>query len=132
MKNISFHFYLCKQHYSFPRSTRLLDVVLHKDRGETIGPYIELLYELANHVDSFHSAGWIFRCLRAKNVWILESQVRYKKNTISCRSLNAFFQFSLYKLLYWIFIFLWDVYCVSSFRKDNNQLWYQSSVNTAR
>ncbi|XP_056018425.1 uncharacterized protein LOC125672350 isoform X2 [Ostrea edulis] len=63
-------------HYKFPRSTHLLDIVLHKQRGETIGPYIELLYELANHVDSFHSAGWIFRCLRAKNVWILETKKR--------------------------------------------------------
>ncbi|XP_048764539.2 uncharacterized protein LOC125672347 isoform X2 [Ostrea edulis] len=63
-------------HYKFPRSTHLLDIVLHKERGETIGPYIELLYELANHIDSFHSAGWIFRCLRAKNVWILETKKR--------------------------------------------------------
>lgn len=65
-----------KLHYRFPRSTHLLDVVLHKDLGENIGPYIELLYELANHVDSFHSAGWIFRCLRAKHVWILKSKTR--------------------------------------------------------
>nr|XP_022314944.1 fibroblast growth factor receptor 4-like [Crassostrea virginica] len=63
-----------KLHYRFPRSTRLLDIVLHKDRGETISPYIELLYELANHMDTFHSAGWIFRSLRAKNVWILETK----------------------------------------------------------
>ena len=54
----------------------LLDIVLHKDRGETIGPYIELLYELANHVDTFHSAGWILRCLRAKHVWINTPKVR--------------------------------------------------------
>ncbi|XP_056018429.1 uncharacterized protein LOC130054076 [Ostrea edulis] len=63
-------------HYKFPRSTHLLDKVLHKERGDTIGPYIELLYELAKHIDSFHSAGWIFRCLRAKNVWILETKKR--------------------------------------------------------
>nr|XP_022316810.1 fibroblast growth factor receptor 2-like [Crassostrea virginica] len=63
-----------KLQYRFPRSTRLLDIVLHKDRGETIGPYIELLYELANQLDTFHSAGWIFRSIRAKNVWILETK----------------------------------------------------------
>ncbi|XP_062579234.1 uncharacterized protein LOC134241172 [Saccostrea cucullata] len=63
-------------HYKFPRSTHLLDIVLHKERGQMIGPYIELLYELANHIDSFHTAGWIFRCLRAKNVWILETKKR--------------------------------------------------------
>ncbi|XP_048759383.2 uncharacterized protein LOC125668981 [Ostrea edulis] len=61
-------------HYKFPRSRHLLDIVLHKERGDTIGPYIELLYELAKHIDSFHSAGWIFRCLRAKNIWILETK----------------------------------------------------------
>ena len=65
------------KHYRFPKSRHLLDIVLHKERGETIGPYIELLYELVNHVDSFHSEGWIFRCLRAKNVWILEKKVSY-------------------------------------------------------
>ncbi|XP_048760860.2 uncharacterized protein LOC125670011 isoform X2 [Ostrea edulis] len=61
-------------HYKFPRSTHLLDIALHKQRGDTIGPYIELLYELANHIDFFHSAGWIFRSLRAKHVWILETK----------------------------------------------------------
>ncbi|XP_061187066.1 uncharacterized protein LOC133195224 [Saccostrea echinata] len=61
-------------HYRFPKSTHLLDLTLHKERGETITPYIELLYELAKHVDSLHSAGWIFRCLRAKHVWILETK----------------------------------------------------------
>ncbi|XP_056017186.1 uncharacterized protein LOC125670011 isoform X3 [Ostrea edulis] len=62
-------------HYKFPRSTHLLDIALHKQRGDTIGPYIELLYELANHIDFFHSAGWIFRSLRAKHVWILETKI---------------------------------------------------------
>nr|XP_022314940.1 uncharacterized protein LOC111119241 isoform X2 [Crassostrea virginica] len=57
-------------HYKFKGTMHLLDIALHKDRGETIGPYIELLYELAQHVDTFHSAGWILRCLRAKHVWI--------------------------------------------------------------
>ena len=54
----------------------LLDIVLHKELGKTIVPYIELLYELANHVDTFHSAGWILRCLRAKHVWINTTKVR--------------------------------------------------------
>lgn len=76
-------YYFSKKHYRFPRSTHLLDVTLHKDRGETIHPYIELLYELANHVDSFHSAGWIFRCLRAKNIWILHTKVSQMKKVKS-------------------------------------------------
>lgn len=76
-------YYFSKQHYTFPKSTHLLDVALHKARGETIHPYIELLHELANHVDSFHSAGWIFRCLRAKNVWILHTEVSQMKKVKS-------------------------------------------------